>query len=236
MELRAAFAKRFHQGMTIQAEFGFSLETFSIHVLFGPSGCGKTTVLRCLAGLEAPDAGWIRVGEESWCEGSRLMTPAARRIGLVAQDCSLFPHLNVVANIGFGIRGVSAVERQRRIGALVELAGLEGLEKRRPAELSGGQRQRVALARALAPRPRLLLLDEPFAALDLAGREQLRQALKDMLRESGIPTVLVTHDGAEALSLGDRFLMMQAGSLRPHPASDLRDIAERQPGRLTAPG
>jgi molybdate transport system ATP-binding protein len=225
MELKAAFAKRFDQGTTIQAEFGFSLDDFSIHVLFGPSGCGKTTVLRCLAGLDTPDAGWIRAGEETWYEGSRTLPPGQRRVGSVSQDCSLFPHLNVAANIAFGIRGVSAEERDGRVRTLVELAGVKGLEKRRPSELSGGQRQRVALARALAPRPRLLLLDEPFAALDLTGREQLRSALREILQESRIPTVLVTHDGAEALSLGDRFLMMQAGSLRPHPASDLQGYA-----------
>ena len=225
MDLNASFSKRFDQGMTIQAEFGFSLDSFSIYVLFGPSGCGKTTVLRCLAGLDVPDAGWIRAGAEPWYGGGRSMSPGQRRVGCVSQECSLFPHLNVVANIAFGVRGVSAGERQDRVDALVELAGLKGLEKRRPAELSGGQRQRVALARALAPRPRLLLLDEPFAALDFAGREQLRSALREMLQASGIPTLLVTHDGAEALSLGDRFLMMQAGSLRPHPVSDLQEYA-----------
>ncbi len=225
MDLNASFSKRFDQGMTIQAEFGFSLDACSIYVLFGPSGCGKTTVLRCLAGLEVPDAGWIRAGEEPWYEGGRSMSPGQRRVGCVSQECSLFPHLNVASNIAFGIRGVSLAERQNRMSELVALVGLKGLEKRRPAELSGGQRQRVALARALAPRPRLLLLDEPFAALDFAGRDQLRSALREMLQASGIPTLLVTHDGAEALSLGDRFLMMQAGSLRPHPASDLQEYA-----------
>lgn len=225
MELNASFSKRFEQGMTIQAEFGFSLDAFSIYVLFGPSGCGKTTVLRCLAGLDVPDTGWIRAGEEPWYEGGRMLSPAQRRVGCVSQEGSLFPHLNVVSNIAFGIRGLTAAARQARVEALVELAGLRGLEQRRPVELSGGQRQRVALARALGPRPRLLLLDEPFAALDFSGREQLRSALREMLQESGIPTLLVTHDGAEALSLGDRFLMMQAGSLRPHPASDLQAYA-----------
>jgi molybdate transport system ATP-binding protein len=221
MELKASFSKCFDRGMTIQAEFGFSLDAFSIHVLFGPSGCGKTTVLRCLAGLDNPNSGWIHAGDETWFDGHRAMPSGKRRIGCVSQEGSLFPHLSVASNIAFGIRGVSTLEREDRVRALVELAGLKGLEKRRPSELSGGQRQRVALARALGPKPRLLLLDEPFAALDLVNRGQLRSALRDMLRESGIPTILVTHDGAEALSLGDRFLMMQEGCLRPHPASDI---------------
>jgi molybdate transport system ATP-binding protein len=224
MELKADFIKRYAHGAAVRAEFSLDLAGFSITVIFGPSGCGKTTILRCLAGLERPEEGRIVFGSELWFDGPlRILCPVHRRqIGLVFQDSALFPHLDVGSNIAFGLRHMAAPERSRRVAHLLELVGLQDLGKRRTTELSGGQCQRVALARALAPGPQLLLLDEPFAALDRCGREQLRASLRDILRESGIPTLLVTHDGNEALSLGDRFLMMQEGSLRPHPASDIQ--------------
>ena len=223
MELRADFLKRYEQGTTVRAEFNLDLTGFSITVLFGPSGCGKTTILRCLAGLERPQEGHIQVGSEVWLDGARrLHRPAYQRhIGLVFQDSALFPHLDVAANIAFGIRRLEASVRRRRVSHLMELVGLEGLGERRTTELSGGQCQRVALARALATSPRLLLLDEPFASLDRCGREQLRASLRGILVESGIPTLLVTHDGNEALCLGDRFLMMQEGCLKPGLAPEL---------------
>ena len=220
MELRANFVKRYEHGATVQAEFNLDLAGFSITVLFGPSGCGKTTILRCLAGLERPEEGRIIFGPELWFDGTlRIHSPVhQRRIGLVFQDSALFPHLDVRSNIAFGLRHLASPERSRRVAHLLELVGLQGLGQRRTTELSGGQCQRVALARALATNPRLLLLDEPFASLDRSGREQLRASLRGILAESGIPTLLVTHDGNEALCLGDRFLMMQEGCLKlPQP-------------------
>jgi len=229
MELKACFTKRYEHGTAVRAEFDLALAGFSITVLFGPSGCGKTTILRCLAGLERPEEGRIQVGPELWFDGRlRIQSPPHRRgIGLVFQDSALFPHLDVAANIAFGLRDQGAQERARRVAHLMELVGLEGMGRRRTTELSGGQCQRVALARALAPEPRLLLLDEPFAALDRCGREQLRASLRGILAESGIPTLLVTHDGNEALCLGDRFLMMEAGCLKPGAAQELPACATR---------
>jgi molybdate transport system ATP-binding protein len=223
MELKADFVKRYEHGTAVHAEFGLDLTGFSINVLFGPSGCGKTTILRCLAGLERPEEGRIQFGPETWFDApSRLQRPAhQRQIGLVFQDSALFPHLDVASNIAFGISHLDTTERTRRVGHLMELVGLQGMGRRSTRELSGGQCQRVALARALAPNPRLLLLDEPFAALDRSGREQLRDSLRGILAESGIPTLLVTHDGHEALCLGDRFLMMREGSLKPELMPEL---------------
>jgi len=223
MELKADFIKHYGNGTAVRAEFELDLAGFSITVLFGPSGCGKTTILRCLAGLERPEEGRIEAGPEVWFDGSlRIQRPVHRRnIGLVFQDSALFPHLDVAANIAFGLRQLPAHERSRRVAHLMELVGLQGMGRRRTMELSGGQCQRVALARALAPGPGLLLLDEPFASLDRNGREQLRASLRGILAESRIPTLLVTHDGNEAISLGDRFLMMQDGCLRPDLAPGL---------------
>lgn len=217
MELKACFKKHYANGTTVNAEFDLDLSGFSISVLFGPSGCGKTTVLRCLAGLERPEEGRITAGPETWFDSRpRIQLPARRRrIGLVFQDAALFPHLDVASNIAFGLHDMPSAERRRRVDHLIELVGLQGLGHRRATELSGGQCQRVALARALAPSPRFLLLDEPFAALDRDGREQLRSSLRGILAESGIPTLLVTHDGHEALTLGDRFLLMRKGVLGP---------------------
>ena len=150
-------------------------------------------------------------GEDLWAISSRERDVLRRKFGMSFQEGALFPHLSVAANIGFGLEGNR--ERAGRVAALVGRVGLAGLEHRRPDELSGGQRQRVALARALAPKPRLLLLDEPFASLDRPAAEQLRQDLRAMLRADGIPALLVTHDRSEALSLGDRLLRMEAGRI-----------------------
>ncbi len=227
MELKADFIKRYDHGTAVQAEFCLELEGFSITVLFGPSGCGKTTILRCLAGLERPQEGCIQIGPEAWFDGPLgIQRPAhQRQIGLVFQDSALFPHLDVAANIAFGLRHLAGPGRARRVEHLMELVGLQGMGKRRTTELSGGQGQRVALARALAPGPRLLLLDEPFASLDRCGREQLRASLRGILAESGTPTLLVTHDGNEALCLGDRFLMMEEGRLKPELTPELEAYA-----------
>jgi iron(III) transport system ATP-binding protein len=181
--------------------------------LLGPSGCGKTTALRLIAGLESPDAGevWLRgkrvAGAGSW------VAPEARRVGLVFQDGALFPHLAVADNIRFGLAGMARHEQAERVNALLDLVGLEGLGARYPHQLSGGQQQRVALARALAPRPPIILLDEPFANLDAALRRELREEVGRIVRAAGATTVFVTHDQEEALSLADLVAVMQAGRI-----------------------
>jgi molybdate transport system ATP-binding protein len=215
MELKAAFTKTFAGGPIIQADLTLALQAFGLTVLFGPSGCGKTTVLRCLAGLETPDAGRIEAGGEVWFQGGQgpSVPPLARHIGFVSQDASLFPHLSVARNIAYGVRGGSRAERQGRVAELVRLMGLEELTERRPAELSGGQKQRVALARALAPRPRLVLLDEPFVSLDRSAADQLRHSLRQVLQDLRVPALLVTHNPIEALALGDWMIRMSEGRM-----------------------
>jgi len=211
MRLRADIRKQFESGPCIQATLELDLDRFGITVLFGPSGCGKTTVLRMLSGLERPNAGYIDLDGTHWFRDRSFVPAQKRKVGHVFQEASLFPHLTVASNIAFGLGRGSA--RRERVVELARRVGLEGLEDRRPSELSGGQKQRVALARALAPRPRLLLLDEPFASLDRPAAEQLRHELRAMLKAEGIPALLVTHDRSDALSLGDRLLRMEAGRI-----------------------
>lgn len=180
--------------------------------LLGPSGCGKTTLLRMIAGLESADAGsQILFGDQDVTD----KPVEQRNVGMVFQSYALFPQMSVQANIGYGlsIRGVPAAERKQRVGELVDLVHLNGLEQKRPSELSGGQRQRVALARAVAVRPRVLLLDEPLAALDAKLKETLRDELADLLRQLGITAIHVTHDQQEALAIADRLAVMHAGRI-----------------------
>ena len=179
----------------------------------GPSGSGKTTLLRLIAGFEAPDAGRITLDGETLADGPAMVPAHRRGIGIVAQDGALFPHLSVAENIGFGIeRG--AADREQRIVALIDMVELDrAMLARRPHQLSGGQQQRVALARALARKPRLMLLDEPFSALDTGLRENMRKAVARVLRTAGITAVLVTHDQAEALSFADQVAVLRAGRL-----------------------
>ncbi len=214
--LSASFTKRFPAGATIRGELSLPARGHSLTVLFGPSGCGKTTVLRSLAGLETPEEGLIQFGAETWLDAGRniRLTPQQRGVGLVFQDYALFPHLTVEKNIGYGLRDLSAAERRRQIREILERFELAGLARRRPRQLSGGQQQRVALARALVCRPRLLLLDEPFAALDAALREQLRGEFRGLLAKCDIPVILVTHDRAEVLALGDELIVMHDGAVQ----------------------
>ncbi len=182
-------------------------------VLFGPSGAGKTTALRCLAGLLRPVAGRVEIaGQLVYDSAARLWIPAhRRRVGYLTQQYRLFPHLNLSRNIAYGLESSNGQEGQRRIGELLDIFQLRGLEERYPWELSGGQQQRAALARAIAAQPRLLLLDEPFSALDGGLRRALRQELRATLERNPVPVVLVTHDREEALSLGDEVKVIENG-------------------------
>ncbi len=209
--LTANFRRQFPGGPEIAAR-DLSIGG-GITVLFGASGSGKTTLLRCLAGLEVPDEGEIRFGGEIWFqkEGGKFLPTRRRQIGFVPQDYALFPHLTVARNVGYGLNELSAAERVARVAEILRWLGLDGLEHRLPRELSGGQQQRVALARAVVRRPRLLLLDEPLAALDTPTRSRLRDELRRLLRHSGIPTLLVTHERFEALALGDEVIVVHEG-------------------------
>jgi len=233
MDLIASIRKTFTNGATVQGELRIPLEHSGLTVLFGPSGCGKTTLLRCLAGLETPDGGLIQAGDEVWHHPERgaLVPVAERGIGLVFQEAALFPHLDVTGNLAYGLRGWSRADRERRVAELIELMGLGEFARRGARELSGGQKQRVALARALAPRPRLVLLDEPFAGLDRAAAAQLRHSLRQILHRLAVPAVLVTHNPLEALALGDAMLLMEEGRIvRSGPPPVLLAELEGGPG------
>ncbi len=186
-----------------------------VTVLLGPSGAGKTTLLRAIAGLERPERGAIQCGPRVWFDSSRAihLPPHRRLLGCVFQDYALFPHLDAVANVAFGITG-SRTGRRARAQAWLARLGLGTVLNRRPVQLSGGQQQRIALARALAREPALLLLDEPFAALDPPLRAQLRTTLRQTLVEQQVPTLFVTHDRNEALALADRIGIVVDGTLR----------------------
>ena len=179
--------------------------------LLGPSGCGKTTLLRIIAGFESPDSGIVRIGERSVADEHQNQPPERRSVGIVPQDGALFPHLTVLDNVGFGLP--TRERRGSRSHDMLALVGLSGFEKRRPHELSGGQQQRVALARCLAPRPSVVLLDEPFAALDATLRDELRAETKKLLAEAGTTSILVTHDQDEALSMADSVAIMRNGRI-----------------------
>ncbi len=187
--------------------------------VLGPSGCGKTTLLRIMAGFDRPDGGTVHLGDRLIAGPGVFVRPERRDIGVVSQEGALFPHLSVAQNIAYGLDSGRLAglhprirrARRERVEELLELVGLPGVGTRRPDELSGGQQQRVALARALAPAPAVLLLDEPFSALDAALRVELREEVRDLLRGIGTTAVLVTHDQAEALSLADHVAVMRAG-------------------------
>jgi molybdate transport system ATP-binding protein len=215
-DLVAEFEKQFIDGPLIQVRLRQPVDHFSLTVLFGPSGSGKTTALRCLAGLDRPEGGYIRFGEETWFDASCgiLVPPQRRQIGYLFQECALFPHLTVEHNIGYGIRRIGGANRRTRIAEITDLLGLAGLQDRYPRQLSGGEQQRVALARALVCRPRLMLLDEPLSALDLPTREQLRHDLRRWLAKLALPGIVVTHDRVETLALGDHVVVMDHGRVR----------------------
>lgn len=183
----------------------------SLTAVLGASGCGKSTVLRALAGLLPIDAGRIDIAGRTVAAPGVHVPAERRRVGLVPQDAALFPHRDVARNVAFGLR--RGPGRAERVAELVGLVGLDGLERRFPHELSGGQRHRVALARALAPRPDVLLLDEPFSALDAGLRAGLRAQVRDVLRSSGTTALLVTHDQTEALSMADSVAVMTDGRM-----------------------
>lgn len=213
--LNASFVRRFPNGPEIRVENMRSRAAAGITVIFGPSGAGKTTLLRCLAGLERPDEGRIHFNGEVWFDARQKISfsPRQRQLGFVPQDYALFPHLSVERNVAYGLADLPAADRRSRVTESLRWLGVEELRRRLPRELSGGQAQRVALARALARRPRLLLLDEPLSALDTPTRLRLRAELRPLLVRFGIPTLLVTHDRAEALALGDDLVVMDSGAI-----------------------
>ena len=207
-----ACGKTYAGGVHALQPTSLCVEPGEVLALIGPSGCGKTTLLRIIAGLVAPDPGGLIRFNEDDVTSRQIET---RGVGMVFQHYALFPHMSVEANIGYGlrIRGVPEATRRQRVGELVDLVRLQGLEARRPAELSGGQKQRVALARAVALRPRVLLLDEPLTALDAKLKVTLRDELADLLRRLEITAIHVTHDQQEAMAIADRLAVMREGAI-----------------------
>lgn len=189
------------------------LEAGQIACLLGASGCGKTSVLRAIAGFEPLDAGTIRLCGRLLSDRAVCTAPEQRCVGMMFQDYALFPHLTVEANVGFGLRRLEAAVRRQRVREMLALVGLEDEAARYPHELSGGQQQRVALARALAPKPALLLLDEPFSNLDVDARERLAFELRDLLKVAGMTALVVTHNQAEAFAVADYIGILQDGKL-----------------------
>ncbi|MFB6107327.1 MAG: ABC transporter ATP-binding protein [Haloplanus sp.] len=201
--------------------------------LLGPSGCGKTTTLRMIAGLEMPTSGRVAVDGAPVAADGEGVPPEERDVGMVFQEFALFPHLTVAENVGFGLDHWDDADREERVADLLDLVGLSSFADRSPENLSGGQRQRVALARSLAPEPDVLLLDEPFANLDVRLRERMREEVRRIIKETDVTAVSVTHDQTEALSISDRVAVMSDGRIeqvgRPetvfeHPKS--RFVAE----------
>jgi len=201
-------------------DVSFSMQPGEVHCLMGPSGCGKTTTLRLIAGLVPLQHGTIRLGGEVLAGPGIDIRCEQRRIGLMFQDLALFPHLTIAANVAFGLKSLKKPERRARVRELLQVVELERHADKFPHQLSGGEQQRVALARALAPHPRLMLLDEPFSALDSSLRAEVREHILALLRTSGVPTLLVTHDPEEAVCSGDRVHVMQDGLLVQSAAPD----------------
>ena len=193
------------------SNFSLKLGQGQILALLGPSGCGKTTALRLISGFANPDDGSITIAARPVYDQKTYVPPEKRSVGMVFQEGALFPHLTVEQNIAFGLSRDD--QRSDRVAEVVKMTGLEGLTQRMPYELSGGQQQRVALARALAPRPELLLLDEPFSNLDPALREQVRRDVMNILRSNRITAIFVTHDQEEAMYVGDSIAVMNGGKI-----------------------
>ena len=204
-------AKSF-DGHTVLHDIDLDLQSGTTTAVVGASGCGKTTLLRLIAGFETPDAGTISIAGRQVAGPESAVAPHRRDVGYVAQDGALFPHLTVGQNIAYGLRGSARSDVRARVAELLETVSLDAsYASRRPHQLSGGQQQRVALARALARHPVLMLLDEPFSALDTGLRASTRKAVAGLLADAGVTTLLVTHDQEEALSIADQVAVMRDG-------------------------
>nr|WP_105530211.1 ABC transporter ATP-binding protein [Solimicrobium silvestre] len=209
-----------YSSKTTFSELSFKLMKGQIACLLGPSGCGKTTALRCIAGFEEISSGAILINNQLVSRAGFNQPAEQRQIGMIFQDYALFPHLNVARNISFGLFKFGAAQRQQRVDELLEIVGLSGYAKAYPHQLSGGQQQRVALARALAPRPALLLLDEPFSNLDVELRERLCIEIRTILKRQNSTAILVTHDQHEAFAMADEIGVMHQGSMQQWDSAD----------------
>jgi iron(III) transport system ATP-binding protein len=199
-------------GRPVVDDLSLKVAAGQVTCLLGPSGCGKSTTLRMIAGVERPDRGRVLIDGVVMSDDVRFLPPEARSVGLMFQDFALFPHLTVEGNVAFGLKG-RRDDRGRRVGELLEKVNLHGFARKHPHELSGGEQQRVALARALAPRPRVMLMDEPFSGLDNRLRDGIRDSTLDVLKEEGTAVLLVTHEPDEAMRMGDEIALMRGGKI-----------------------
>lgn len=194
-------------------DFSLTIEQGEVICILGESGGGKSTVLRLVAGLEVPSKGRIRINDITMVDQNVFVQPEKRGVGMVFQDYALFPHMTVAENIRFGLNKMSNKEKDHRITQMLDLVSLGDYKKRYPYELSGGQQQRVAIARTLAPKPSLLLLDEPFSNLDAHLRGKIREEIKIILRQTNITVIFVTHDEEDAKSMADRVVILNKGKI-----------------------
>ncbi len=230
VSLRGVY-KSFESKKVVIEDLSLDLAHGEIMVLAGPSGCGKTTTLRLIAGFLEPEQGSIFI-EDLEVAGARFIPPERRPVGIVFQDYALFPHLTVEDNVGFGLLGIEKSASERTVKENLSLVGLEGFNRRYPHELSGGEQQRVALARALAPKPKLVLLDEPFSNLDAFLRAHVREEIRQILKRAGTTAIFVTHDQQEALTLADRLVILNKG--RFAQVGSPEDIYHRPASRFVA--
>ena len=199
--------------ITIISDVSFQLNKGNIGCLLGPSGCGKTTLLRTIAGFEQPHSGEIRINDQCFSNARILIPVEQRSVGMVFQDFALFPHLTVRDNIAFGLQKSAKQERRERIDEVVQLLEITDFQGKYPHQLSGGQQQRVAIARAIAPRPEILLLDEPFSNMDIELREQIAREVRKILKQADMTTILVTHNQFEAFAMADEIGVIRDGAL-----------------------
>lgn len=199
-------------GRKVVRDVSLQIAAGQVTCLLGPSGCGKSTTLRMIAGVETIDSGSVTIDGTLMADGPRSQPPEARSVGLMFQDFALFPHLTVAKNIAFGLKG-PAQAKNRRVDELLEKVTLSGFGNKHPHQLSGGEQQRVALARGLAPRPKVMLMDEPFSGLDNRLRDGIRDATLEILKAEGTAVLLVTHEPDEAMRMGDEIALMRAGAI-----------------------
>ena len=217
---------------TIVDDLSLAVGVGEIGCLLGPSGCGKSTLLRAIAGFVPVLSGSISLAGKTLAKDDFCLAAETRNVGMVFQDVALFPHMNIAANVGFGLQHWPKTEQVQRVEELLDLVGLSGYQKRYPHALSGGQQQRVALARAMAPKPSLLLLDEPFSGLDAMLREELVPEVASILRQEKIPALLVTHDQTEAFTMADHVAVMNQGSIEQWDTA--YNIYHKPDGRFVA--
>ena len=221
-----------YEHLQVLNQVSFALEPGEIGCMLGPSGCGKTTVLRAIAGFESAWGGNIMIDDVEVSSRQVNLPPEKRNIGMMFQDFALFPHLKVEDNIRFGLRALDRREQQTRVQEMLAIVGMPAYRQAYPHQLSGGQQQRIALARALAPRPGILLLDEPFSNMDIDLREQLAREVRNILKQENNTAILVTHDQNEAFAMADRICVMNEGSIQQQGSG--YDLYHRPANRFVA--